>query len=60
MSLHESEKSQYSYANPPEQPSIVGEIRFVMQDPRFTLSDRIEYAAHWLVTIAFGFHLLAA
>jgi hypothetical protein len=50
MSYQSSEKSEFSYGNPPPKPSIVGRIQFVMQDPKFTTSDRIEYGAYWLAT----------
>jgi hypothetical protein len=50
MSPQSSEKSEFSYGNPPPKPSIIGRIRFVMQDPKFTTIDRIEYGAYWLAT----------
>jgi hypothetical protein len=48
MSFESLEKSEFSYSNPPPKPSIVGRIRYVMKNPKFTTFDRIEYGAYWL------------
>jgi hypothetical protein len=61
MSFESLENSEFSYSSPPSKPSIVGRIRFVMQNPKFTTFDRIEYGAYWLASaglIAFTLFIL--
>ena len=46
-----SPEADKAHTDLPVKPSILGEVAFVIQDPEFTIRDRIEYLAHWLVAI---------
>jgi hypothetical protein len=50
MNNNSSPNSQFSSTNSQTKPSIAGRIRYVMQDPKFSTTDRIEYGAYWLAS----------